>query len=163
MKHIKEFPPPTEFFGTVRQKLFDGKPWYSPRSYPNFVGTRNYCNSKGFPHGNFRHCETKIFRRKILTLPPPLIPTFSVPEIFATVKDSPPLRKFSALWDKKISTENLDTLPPLSYSNFFDTRSYCNSKAFPYGNFRHCETKIFRRKILILPPPILFKFFGTRN
>ena len=45
-------------------------------------------------------------------------------------------------------------LPPPPYQNFFDTRNYCNSKGFPYGNFRHCETKKFRRKILI-PPPLI--------
>ena len=134
-------------------KNFDGKSWYSPPPYPNIFYTRNYCNSKGFPYGIFRHCETKIFRRKILILPPPpLIQTFSVPGISETLKGSfpyeifrhcetkdfwqkmlklpppPPtplihklfryrkfsetqhrrvhLPSFSALWDKKISTEN---------------------------------------------------------
>ena len=69
-------------------KNFDGKSWYS-LPYPNFFDTRNYCNSKGFPYGNFRHCETKNFRREILILPPPLIQTFSVPEISETLKGSP--------------------------------------------------------------------------
>ena len=91
---VKDFP--TEIFGTVRQKTFDGKSWYSPPppSYPNFFDTRSYCNSKGFPYGNFRHCETKNFWRKILIFlsPPP---------------------------------------PPHSYPNFLDTRNYCNSKGFP--------------------------------
>ena len=33
-------------------------------------------------------------------------------------------------------------------------------KGFRYENFRHCETKIFRRKILILPhPPLIHKLF----
>ena len=45
---------------------------------------------KDSPHGNFRHCETKEFRQKILKLPPPppLIQTFSMPEINETLKDS---------------------------------------------------------------------------
>ena len=37
-------------------------------------------------------------------------------------------------------------------------------KWFPYENFRHCETKNFRRKILILPPPLLsINFLATGN
>ena len=77
-----------------------------------------------------------------------------------------PLRNFLALWDKKFSMENLDTTPPPrpSYSNFFGTRNQCNSKGLPYGNFRHCETENFRRKLLILPPPLLsINFFATGN
>ena len=54
-------------------------------------------------------------------------------------------------------------IPPPSYPNFFDTRIYCNSKRFPYGNFRHCETINFRRKNLILPPTSYPNFFGTRK
>ena len=101
---------PTEIFGTVRQKNFDGKSWHSPLIYQNFFGTRNSWNSKGFPYEIFRH------------------------------------------WDKKFLTENLDTPPPPFYPNFFDTENNWNTKGFPaYGNFRHCETKNFRRKILIPP------------
>ena len=61
-----------KYFDTVRQKL-RRKIAILP-AYPNFFDTRNYCNSKGFLYGNFRHCETKNFRRKILKLsPPPLL------------------------------------------------------------------------------------------
>ena len=39
-----------------------------------------------------------------------------------------------------------------------------NTKRLPYEIFRHCETKNFRRKILILPPPLLsINFFATGN
>ena len=77
-----------------------------------------------------------------------------------------PLRCFSALWDKKFSTENLDTSPPLLSINFLATGIFLkhSTERFPYEIFRHCETKKFRRKILILPPPLLsINFFGTRN
>ena len=171
-----------------------------PPSYPNFFDTRNYCNSKGFPNGIFRHCETKNFRRKILILfPPPLIQTFSIPEVIATVKDSrteifgtvrqkhfdgkswyslhpsliqtfsvpetnetlkgSPTKFFGTVGQKVFDGKSWHSPPP-SHPNFFDTRNFCNSKGFPppYGNFRHCETKNFWRKILILPP-LLFKLF----
>ena len=64
----------TMFFGTVRLKNFRRKILIlPPPSYSNFFGTRNQCNSKGFPYGKFRHCETENFRRKLLILPPPLL------------------------------------------------------------------------------------------
>ena len=152
----------TKFFGTVGQKLFDGKSWHSPPSHPNFFDTRNFCNSKRFPpYGNFRHCETKSFRRKILILspPPPLIQTFSIAEIIATEKDSP-TEIFGTVWRKIFEGKTWYSPPPISYPNFFHTRNYCNSKGFPYRNFRHCETKNFRRKILILPPLSLIQTFS---
>ena len=139
-----------KYFGTVRQKLRRKIVIHPP--YPNFFDTRNYCNSKGFPYGNLRHCETKNFDENLDTPPPPLIQTFSIPEIIATVKDSP--TEIVGTVRQKNFDENLDTPsppPPLlfSYPNFFDTQNYCNSKGFPYGNCRHCETKNFRRKILL--------------
>ena len=73
-----------------------------------------------------------------------------------------PLRKFSALWDKKILTENRD--PPLLSIKFFDTRNFLKhrSEGFLYEIFRHCETKKFWQKIVI-PPLLSIKFFDTRN
>ena len=133
---------PTKFFGTVRRKIFPGKPWYSPFSYPNFFDTRNYCNNKGLPYGNFRHCEIKNFRRKVLMVPPaPLIQTFSTSEIFATIKDSP-TEIFGTVRQKNFHGKSCYSPPPL-LSKIFDTRNYCNNKGFPNGIFRHCETKNF--------------------
>ena len=187
----------------MRQKIFNGKSWYSPLSYSNYLGTRNFCNSKGFHYGKFRHCETKNFWRKILVLLPSLIQTFSIPEIIATIKDypteifstvrqkifdgkswwsPPPAPLIQTLSVNEIS-ETLKASPtkffgtvrrkiflgkswysPLSYPNFFDTRNYCNNKGLPYGNFRHCEIKNFRRKVLMVPPRTSYpNFFDTRN
>ena len=112
----------------------------------------------------FGTVRQKISTEKLDTPPPPPIhKLFGYRKFSETQHRRLPVRNFSALWDKKMSTENLDTPPP-SYPNFFDTRNQCSSKGFPYGNFRHCETKNFRRKILILPPPLLsIKFFATGN
>ena len=53
-------------------------------------------------------------RRKIVILPPPpLIQTFSIPEINETLMDSPPTEIFGTM-RQKFSTENVDTPSPLS-------------------------------------------------
>ena len=133
-----------------------------PPSYPNFFDTRNQCNSKGFPYGNFRHWEKNFDGKTWYSPPPPIHKLFGYRKFSETQHRRLPVRNFSALWDKRFSTENLDTPPP--YPNIFYTRNQCNSKGFPYGNFRYCETKIFRRTILILPPPLLsINFFSTGN
>ena len=107
-------------FGPVRQK-FQTKPWCPPPSYAwKFSIEEFFWNTKVFSDEIFRYSETKTLTENRDT-PPSLIQTFSVPEINETLKD-PPLRKFSALWDKKFSRENLDT-SPLSYPNFFGTRN----------------------------------------
>ena len=70
--------PPPPSYGNFRHcdKFFRHKILILPPSYPNFSGTRNYCNGEGFPYGIFGHCETKKFRRKILVFPPSY-PNFS--------------------------------------------------------------------------------------
>ena len=96
-------------------------------------------------------------------IPPPLIQTFSIPEINATVKDSP-TEIFGT--EKKISTEKLDTPPPLLFINFLATGNFLkhSTEGFPYEIFRHCETKNFRRKNLDTPPsPPIHKLFRYRK
>ena len=145
-----------KFFGTVRQKIFYGKSWYSPPSLiqtfsiPEIIAT-----VKDSPTEIFGTVGQKIFDGKSWYSPPSLIQTFSVPKIIATVKDSP-TEIFGTVRQKIFDGKSW--CPPPSYPNFFDARSYCNSKGFPYGNIRHCETKNFRRKILILPPSLIQTF-----
>ena len=95
---------------------------------------------------------------KTLMPPPPLLCMKIFDKRIFLKQQSILLWNISVQRDKKFSTENLDTPIPPSYPNFFNIRIYCNSKGIPYGNFRHCETKNFRRKILI-PPPLLSKLF----
>ena len=51
---------------------------------------------------------------------------------------------------------NLDTSPSLLSINFFATRNFLKHsiEGVLYEMFRHCQTKNFRRKILILPLPL---------
>ena len=53
----------TKFFGTVRQKIFDGNLRY-PLLCIKFFDTPNFLKHWRDAHEIFRHCETKIFRRK---------------------------------------------------------------------------------------------------
>ena len=62
-------------FGSVIQSIFDRNSWYSPFLSIDFYATRKILkhSTEGLLYEMFRHCETKIFRRKILTLPPSLL------------------------------------------------------------------------------------------
>ena len=100
-----------------------------------------------------------------MTLPPLSYSNFFDTEINETLKESP-LRKFSALWDKIFSTENLDNPPPLLSINFFATGLFPehSTEGFTYEFFRHCETKKFRQKIENRDITLWsIKFCGTRN
>ena len=81
----------TKFFGTVKQKIFDGNLWY-PLLCIKFFDTPNFLKHWRDAHEIFRHYETKNFRRKNV------IPPFSSIKLFETknfVKNSRiPLRNF---------------------------------------------------------------------
>ena len=69
-----------------------------------------------------------------------------------------PLRSFSELRDKKMSTEIRDI--GLLSIKLFDIWNYWNTKRFLYEVFRHCETKNFGKKNCDIPyPPFIHKFF----
>ena len=72
-----------------------------------------------------------------------------------------PLRRFSLVWDKKLSTENRDTSSlPLIYQTF-ETRfnvkhtsflhitKIWSAEGFPFESFRYCETTNIRRKVMM--------------
>ena len=142
---------PTTFFGTVRRKIFDGNLWY-PLLCIKFFDTPNFLKYWRDAHDIFRHCETKNFRRK-LVIPPIMHEIFRYPKFSETLKGCP--RHFSALWDEKFSTETCDT--PLLCIKFFDTPNFLKYWRDAHDIFRHCETKNFRRKLVI--PPIMHKIF----
>ena len=150
----------TKFFGTVRQKIFDGNLWY-PQLCIKFFDTPNFLKHWRDAHEIFRHYETKNFRRKNV------IPPFSSVKLFGTknfLKNSRiPLRKFSALWDIKISTENRD-MPPLIHKFFSIPKMFWKTAGFLYKAFRFGP---MRQKVLTKPwcppPPLLcMKIFDKR-
>ena len=71
----------------------------------------------------------------------------------------------SVQWDKKFSTENLDTPPPPLIQTFSIPEIIATVKDSPYGNFRHCETKkrFDGKSWYPLPPLWCIKFFTTRS
>ena len=140
-------------FGTKRQNSFHRKSWYpSPLFFLTFSVPESFWNTEGFLDEIFRHSETKIFRRKVLILPLPSYSyPFLLPGIFWNTAQKGSRAKFFGTARQKNSTKNCDIT--LLSIKFFDTRNQWHPKGFPYESFRHCETKNFRRKILILPPP----------
>ncbi len=157
----------------MRQKIFDGKSWYSP--LPPLIHTLfRYRKFSETQHRrvhlqNFSALWDKKFSTENLDTPPsPLIhKLFRYRKFSETQRRRFQLRNFSARWDKKFSTENLDTLPPPHSSiNFFATGKFLkhSTEGFLYEMFRYCKTKNFRWKILILPPLLLsMNFFAAGN
>ena len=74
-----------------------------------------------------------------------------------------PLQNSSALWDKKHPTEKFDTSslrPPFIHKLFRYRKHSETQHRRVYGTFRYCETKQFRRKIVIpATPSLIFNFF----
>ena len=73
-----------------------------------------------------------------------------------------PLRNFSALWDKKFSTENLDTTPPPLIQTFSVPEINATVKDFPTEISGTVRQKIFDGKSWY-SPPLSINFFATGN
>ena len=59
---------PKKIIGTVRQRFFDGKSWYSPFLFVNLLANDNFPKqSTGlFAYDVIRYCDTKNFWQKIV-------------------------------------------------------------------------------------------------
>ena len=150
---------PTNIFGTVRQKKFDGKSCYSPLFIHKVFRYRKFSETqhRTVPLRNFSALwDEKKFDGKSCYSPLLIHKVCRYRNFSETQHRRVPLRNFSALWDKKTSTENLVT-PPFLSIKFFATGIFLkhSTEEFPYDFFRHCGTKNFRRKFLIPPPSYL--------
>ena len=150
----------------MRQTKFDRKWWYCPPVLSiNFFVPGNFLkhSTERVPHENFVTERQKTFDGNSWNSPPPPPPLiqehFRYRKFWETQHRRVSLRKVSVLWDEKNSTEKRQ-LPFLSLT-FFEIRSWWSTKGFPYKFFRHCETKKFRRKILIFPTLVPINFFAT--
>ena len=76
-----------KFFGTVRQKVFKWKVWY-PLLCIKFPVTPSFLKRWRDAHEIFRHCETKISRRKNV-IPFTIHDTFWYPNFFETLSGCP--------------------------------------------------------------------------
>ena len=88
-----------------------------------------------------------------LDTPHPLIYTFSIPEINERL-EGPPTAFFHTV-GQKLYGGNLDTSPYLLSIKFSATRKILkhSTEGFLYEMLPYCETKSFRRNILVIPPP----------
>ena len=107
-------------------------------------------STEGFPYESFWHCETKIFQKESWYSPPSYPKTLLLPEIFRnTAQNGSPTKIFGTVRQKTFDGKSWHN--PLKHKNLRYPK-LMTTKRFPYGIFRHCETKNFRGKILILPP-----------
>ena len=154
----------TKFFGTVRQKIFDGKLWY-PLLCIKFFDTPNFVKHWRDAHEIFRHCETKIFRRKnVITPSPPPLSSIKLFETRNFLKNCRiPLRNFSVLWDIKISTKNRD-MPSLIRQFFSIPVIFWKTEVFLYKDFRFgpVRQKISTKSWCPPPPLLCMKIFDKR-
>ena len=117
-----------------------------------------FWNTEVFSNEIFWYSETKTSTENRDT------PTFLCINFFATgifLKHSTegfPYEIFRH-WDSQFLTENLDTPSPPPHTHPLiqtfsipEINERLKGSPFPYSIFRHCETKNFRRKMLILAP-----------
>ena len=143
----------------MRHENFDWKSWYAPFLSISFF---RYQKFSGKQKGSFTKLFVSVMWDKKFdkTVMPPSYAWKFLKRIF--LKHQSVLQwNISIQWDKNSDGKSWYSPPP--YSNFCDTRIYCNIKGFPYGNFRHWEKK-FSTENLDTPPPLFYpNFFGTRN
>ena len=141
-----------QFFGSVRQKKVRLKIVISPHLiHKIFFDTKTFWKTDGLPYEVFPFgpVRQKIFDGKWWYPPQLLFIKISDTGIFAKNRRAL-FRSFSALWDKKISTESRDI--PSSYPlKFSITESSLYTEVFPIELYRYCETKNFQRKIMVSP------------
>ena len=147
---------PTKFFGTVRPKSFDEKTWYHLFIQKKLFETRNFLKNSRIPFRNF----SALWDIKISTenrdMPPLLSINFFRYQKFSGKQKGSFTKLFVlVLWDKK-NRQNRDAPPPPSYGwKFSIKKNFWNTKVFSNEIFWYSETKTFRRKIVIPPPPLL--------
>ena len=137
------------FFGNVRQKIFDGKSWYSlPPLIHKLFRYRTFSETqiRRVPLRNFSALWDKKLLTKNRDTPPPLlyINFFDTRNFLKQRRVH--LRSFSVMWENKFSIENRDL--PLIGINVFATRNSLKHRRVLDEIFRHCETKKIQQKIV---------------
>ncbi len=133
---------------------------HPPPSYPyTFSLPEIFWNTP--PKGSSTKCfgtvRQKIFDRKSWHSPSPLIhKLFRCRKLSETQHRRVHLQNFSALWNKKLSTENLDTPPsPFLSIHFFAAGNFLkhSTEGFTYKFFGTVRQKIFDGKSWYSPLP----------
>ena len=138
------------FFGTVRQKIFNWNVWY-PLLCIKFPFSQNIWNIEGMPTKYFGTVRPQIFAGKMWY-------TLLCIKFFDT-------QSFLKLWTdaheifRHCETTNFrrkDVIQPVMHK-IFVTPIYVNHRTDAHGKIRQCEPKIFQRKFVI--PPNIHKMF----
>ena len=105
----------------------------------------------------FKSLSCQIFLRFRIVTPPLIHKIFRYQKFSETQKGSP-TKIFRTVAQQIFDGKLWHSLPPHFLSiKFFSTRNFLKNRRFPYEIFWYCETKNFRRKIVI--PPIMRKIF----
>ena len=130
-----------------------------PLIHSSFSIPENFRETEGFVYKAFRFGAV---RQKVPTkpwCPPPLLCMKNFDEkIFLKKHQSVFQWNVSVQWDKNFDGKSWYSTSPHPLSKFFRYPKLSKHWRIPlYEIFRHCETKNFRRKIVI--PPIMHKSF----
>ena len=145
----------TKLFGTVRQKIFDGKTWY-PLVSIKFFDTPNFLRHWRDAHEIFRHCETQNFRRKNVICPLLSIIFFRYQKISGKQKSSFTKLFVLVLWDKKFRQNRDD---PLLCMKIFDKRIFLKHQSVLQRNISALWDKKFLTENRDMPP-LIHNFFS---
>ena len=146
---------PTEIFGNVRQKFFDGNLLY-PLLSIKFFDTSNYLEHWGDAPRSFSVLwDPNISPEN--AIPFIIHKTFRYPKFSETLSGC--AQNFSALWDKKVSTEKCDT--PYYAKNFPLPQIIWNIEGMSTKLFGNVRQKFFDGNLLY--PLLSIKFFDTSN
>ena len=142
---------PTKFFGTVRQKILTENRDMPPLIHKHLFDTKKFLlENRRIPlqSFSFRSCETKNFDGKSWYPPPPRIHNF-----FPYQKNSEKPNGFLAKFFRSCEMKNIfDKTVKLSFAwKFSIPEFFRNTEMFSYEFYRHCETKIFQRSLVISP------------
>ena len=148
----------------MRQKIFDGKSWYSPPVLSiNIFATGNFLKrcTKGLLYEMFRYCETK-FRLKIVICPLFLsINFFRYQKISGKQKGS--FTNFSFRSCETKSSDKAVMPPPLLCMKIFDKWIFLKHQSVLQWNISVQWDKNFDGKSWYSPPRPNPNFFNTRN
>ena len=149
---VKHWRVPFRNFRHGETKIFDRKSWYSFPPLPpllsiKFFDTRKFVKHEGFPYEVFGTVRQKKIDRKSWYPFPPPIQTFSLPEITATVKDSP-TEIFGTVRQKFFDGKSwYSPLPPLIHKLFrYRKFSETQHRRVPLRSFSVLPDKFFNGK-----------------
>ena len=133
---------PTKFFGTVRQKIFDGKSWYSPLIH-KFFDTRNFVKQNGPLTKFFGPVRQKKFGKTMMPPSPSYAWKFSIQEFFWNTEGVSD-EVFRYCGAKIFDTKSW--YPFFMQKTFSIIEIFWYTELFPIIIFRYRETKILNEK-----------------